>query len=99
MKMVKVTLSSSCVPWPRAHNTLAGLKAGLEKYTVLSGYKDAVAWLQISQIVLVRSPSLSLWAEFVKGFLAKFLLDIVALLSYKASESSLVCTAYTPLKT
>ena len=95
MKMVKVTLLSSCVPW--AHNTLAGLKAGLEKYTVLVRMKDVVAWLQISQMVLVRNLSLSLSAEFVKGFLAKFLLDNVVLLSYKATESFLFCTAYTPL--
>jgi hypothetical protein len=59
--------------------------------------KDVVAWLQISQMVLVRVLSLSLLAKFVKGFLAKFLLDIIAFLSYKASESFLVCTAYTPL--
>jgi hypothetical protein len=49
--------------------------------------KEFVAWLQISQVPTVRVHSVSLLAEFVKGFLTNFLLDIAAMLSYKATES------------
>jgi hypothetical protein len=60
---------------------------GLQEYTILSGIKEFVAWLQISQVPTVRIHSVSLLAEFVKGFLTNFLLDIAAMLSYKATES------------
>jgi hypothetical protein len=49
--------------------------------------KDFVAWLQISQVPMVRSYCVSFPAEFVKEFFTKFLLDIATLLSYKATES------------
>jgi hypothetical protein len=49
--------------------------------------KEFVAWLQISQVPTVRIRFVSLLAEFVKGFLTNFLLDIATMLSYKATES------------
>ena len=49
--------------------------------------KDFVAWLQISQVPMVRYYSVSFPAEFVKEFFTKFLLDIATLMSYKATES------------
>jgi hypothetical protein len=49
--------------------------------------KDFDAWLQISQIPMVRFYSVSFSTKFVKEFFTKFLLDIATLLSYKATES------------
>ncbi len=60
---------------------------GFEERMILSGLRDFVAWLQISQLPMVRLHCLSFLAEFVKGFLTKFVLDIATPLSYKASES------------
>jgi hypothetical protein len=60
---------------------------GFEQCMLLSGLRDFVAWLQISQVPMGRAHCVSLPAEFVKEFLTKFVLDIATPLSYKATES------------
>jgi len=80
MKMVKDT------QWYHSTYCRDRAPAGWKGCMILFWMKDFDAWLQISQIPMVRFYSVSFSTKFVKEFFTKFLLDIATLMSYKATE-------------